>query len=146
MERSSRAKRWYPAGWSAKPRGRRRSAYAGTSPAGYGVPPRHHDAVTSLASALAAEGARSRHCGVPDLLLPPGSAVGYWHYGTNYVVHPDVSFTLDLPDDHRACFLETIALRGILGDTWRRPALNPTERLPLHQLAKRELSRSQDFL
>ena len=154
---------------------------------------RHHDAVTTLASALAHEGARSKDCGVLDLLPTSRSAVGYWHYGTNYVVHPDASFTLDLPDGHCACFLEferrattpkrvrsrlqnyrryfesgwaerdhggrlplvlfvfashddeiafldasaqvshapfvssnlqTIARRGILGDTWRRPALN----------------------
>ena len=31
-----------------------------------------------------------------DLLPTSRSAVGYWHDNTNYVVHPDVSFTLDL--------------------------------------------------
>ena len=34
------------------------------------------------------------------------SAVGYWHDHTNYVVHPDLSFTLDLPEGYRHCFLE----------------------------------------
>ena len=201
--------------WSARPRSRRRHAYAGTPLRAMASQPHHHNAVTSLASALAREGARSKACGVLDLLPTSRSAVGYWYYGTNYVIHPDVSFTLDLPDSHCACFLEferrattpkrvrarlqnysryfesawaqrdhggrlplvlfvfashederafldasarvshapfassnlqAIALRGILGDTWRWPALDPTERLPLHQLVKRELSRSQDFL
>ena len=32
--------------------------------------------------------------------------MGYWHDDTSYVVHPDVSFTLDLPEGYRHCFLE----------------------------------------
>ena len=32
--------------------------------------------------------------------------MGYWHGDTNYVVHPDLSFTLDLPQGYRHCFLE----------------------------------------
>ena len=32
--------------------------------------------------------------------------MGYWHNDKNYVVHPDVSFTLDLPEGYRHCFLE----------------------------------------
>ena len=32
--------------------------------------------------------------------------MGYWHNNTNYVVHPGVSFTLDLPGGYRYCFLE----------------------------------------
>ena len=45
-------------------------------------------------------------------LWSPGSAaylplrLGYWHDNTNYVVHPDLSFTLDLPRGYRHCFLE----------------------------------------
>ena len=196
--------------WSAGPRGRRRPAYTGTSLRAMASQPRHHDAVTSLAAALAREGACSKDCGVLDLLPTSRSAVGYWNNGTNYVIHPDVSFTLDLLDDPRACFLEferrattpkrvrsrlqnyrryfesgwaerdhggrlplvlfvfashddedafldasaqvshapfassnlqAIARRGILGDTWRRPAPHPAGRLPLHVLEKVELRR-----
>ena len=32
--------------------------------------------------------------------------MGYWHDDTNYVVHPDISFILDLPRGYRHCFLE----------------------------------------
>ncbi len=92
--------------WSGRRRGRRRHAYAGTSLRAMASQPKHHDAVTGLASALEGKGARSRDCGVLVLLPTSRSAVGYWYYGTNYVIHPDVSFTLDLPDDHCACFLE----------------------------------------
>ena len=193
--------------WSSRRRGRR---YVGTSLRAMASQPKHHDAVTSLAAALAGESTRSRDCGVLDLLPTSRSAVGYWYNGTNYVIHPDISFTLTLGDDHRACFLEferrattpkrvrsrlqnyrryfesgwarqdhggqiplvlfvfatpddeeaflqasarvnnapfassnleVISRRGILGDTWRRPAPDTAERLPLHQLVKRELCR-----
>ena len=193
--------------WSSRRRGRR---YVGTSLRAMASQPKHHDAVTSLASALVSECARSRECGILDLLPTSRSAVGYWYNGTNYVVHPDISFTLTLKDDHRACFLEferrattprrvrsrlqnyrryfesgwarrdhggqlplvlfvfaspgdeeafldasarvdhapfassnleVIAQRGILGDTWRRPAPNATERLALHRLVTVELRR-----
>ena len=32
--------------------------------------------------------------------------MGYWHDDKNYVVHPDVSSTLDLPEGYRHCFME----------------------------------------
>ena len=47
-----------------------------------------------------------------DLLPTSCSAVGYWHDDTNYVVHPDISFILELP-------------RGI-------PSLLPGIRAPRH--------------
>ena len=37
---------------------------------------------------------------------PPAPPWGYWHDDTNYVVHPDLSFTLDLPEGYRHCFME----------------------------------------
>ena len=61
---------------------------------------------TTLAAGLTAECARSRDHGVLDLLPTSRSAVGYWHDDKNYVVHPDVSFILDLPEGYRHCFLE----------------------------------------
>ena len=68
--------------------------------------PDHHAALTTLAAGLAAGCARSPDYGVLDLLPTSRSAVGYWHDNTNYVVHPDLSFTLDLPRGYRHCFLE----------------------------------------
>ena len=59
-----------------------------------------------VAATLTAECARSRDHGVLDLLPTSRSAVGYWHNDKNYVVHPDVSFVLDLPEGYRHCFLE----------------------------------------
>ena len=41
-----------------------------------------------------------------DPVPTSSSAVGYWHDDTSYVVHPDISFTLDLPRGYRYCFLE----------------------------------------
>ena len=61
--------------------------------------PDHHAALTTLAAGLTAECAHSRDYGVLDLLPTSRSAVGYWHDDKNYVVHPDVSFILDLPGD-----------------------------------------------
>ena len=193
--------------WSSRRRGRR---YVGTSLRAMASQPKHHDAVTRLAAALVSESARSKDLGILDLLPTSRSAVGYWYEGTNYVIHPDISFTLTLKDDHRACFLEferrattprrvrsrlqnyrryfeagwarrdhggmlplvlfvfaspddeeafldasarvdrapfassnleVIAQRGILGDTWRRPAPDTAERLQLRALVKTELLR-----
>ena len=68
--------------------------------------PDHYAALITLAAGLITECARSRDYGVLDLLPTSRSAVGYWHDHTNYVVHPDLSFTLDLPRGYRHCFLE----------------------------------------
>ena len=68
--------------------------------------PEYHAALTTLAAGLTAEGANGRDYGVLDLLPTCRSAVGYWHDNTNYVVHPDVSFILDLSRGFRHCFLE----------------------------------------
>ena len=92
--------------WSAEPSDRNPQAYAGTVLRAMAAQPDHHNAITTLAANLIAECARSRDCGVLDLLPTSRSAVGYWHWGTKYVVHPDVSFILDLQDGCRACFLE----------------------------------------
>ena len=68
--------------------------------------PDHHAALTTLAATLTAEGAKSRDYGVLDLLPTSRSAVGYWYDEKSYVVHPDISFTLDLPEGYRHCFME----------------------------------------
>ena len=92
--------------WSAEPSDRNPQVYAGTALRAMASQPEHHAALTTLAAGLTAECARSRDYGVLDLLPTSRPAVGYWHDQTNYVVHPDLSFTLDLPEGYRHCFLE----------------------------------------
>ena len=92
--------------WSAEPSRDNPHIYAGTALRAMASQPDHHAALTTLAASLAAGCARSRDYGLLDLLPTSRSAVGYWYDGTNYVVHPDLSFTLDLPGGYRHCFLE----------------------------------------
>ena len=92
--------------WSAEPSDHNPQVYAGTALRAVASQPDHHAALITLAAILAAECARSRDYGALDLLPTSRSAVGYWHDHTNYVVHPDLSFTLDLPEGYRHCFLE----------------------------------------
>ena len=92
--------------WTAEPSLSNPHVYAGTALRAMASQPGHHDALTTLAANLAAECARSQEYGVLDLLPTSRSAVGYWHDDKNYVVHPDLSFTLDLPEGYRHCFME----------------------------------------
>ncbi len=92
--------------WSAEPSLNNPHVYAGTALRTMASQPDHHSALTTLAANLPADCACSREYGVLDLLLTSRSAVGYWHDQTNYVVHPDVSFILDLPEGYRYCFME----------------------------------------
>ena len=92
--------------WTAEPSLNNPQVYAGTALRSAASQPEHHTALTTLAAGLAAECARSRDYGVLDLLPTSRSAVGYWHDDKNYVVHPDISFTLDLPEGYRHCFME----------------------------------------
>ena len=92
--------------WTAEPSLNNPQAYVGTALRSIVSQPDHHAALTTLAAALTAEGAKSRDYGVLDLLPTSRSAVGYWHNDTSYVVHPDISFTLDLPEGYRHCFME----------------------------------------
>ena len=92
--------------WTAEPSRNNPHIYAGTALRAMASQPKHHAALTTLAANLAAECAHSRDYGVLDLLPTSRSAVGYWHDYTNYVVHPDLSFTLDLPGGYRYCFME----------------------------------------
>ena len=82
------------------------NAYVGTALRPMASQPHHHAALTSLAARLSAECARSPVYGVLDLLPTARSAVTYRHHDTNYVVHSDLSFILDLPQGYRYCFLE----------------------------------------
>ena len=92
--------------WTAGPSLNNPQVYAGTALRAMASQPEHQAALNTLAAGLTAECARSREYGVLDLLPTSRSAVGYWHDDKNYVVHPDVSFILDLPEGYRHCFLE----------------------------------------
>ena len=92
--------------WTAGPSVNNPQVYIGTALRAVASQPDHHAALITLAAKLTAECARSRDHGVLDLLPTSRSAVGYWHDDKNYVVHPDVSFILDLPKGYRHCFLE----------------------------------------
>ena len=92
--------------WSAGPSVNNPHVYAGTALRAMASQPDHHAALITLAATLAAECARSPDYGVLDLLPTSRSAVGYWHNDKNYVVHPDLSFILDLPEGYRHCFME----------------------------------------
>ena len=92
--------------WTAEPSYDNPQVYVGTALRAMASQPDHHAALITLAAGLAVECARSRDYGVLDLLPTSRSAVGYWHDDKNYVVHPDVSFVLDLPGGYRHCFLE----------------------------------------
>ena len=92
--------------WTAEPSVINPRVYAGTALRSVASQPDHHGALTTMAATLTTEGARSKEYGVLDLLSTSRSAVGYWHDDTNYVVHPDISFTLDLPGGYRHCFME----------------------------------------
>ncbi len=92
--------------WTAEPGLNNPQAYVGTALRSVVSQPDHHAALTTLAAALTAECSKSRDYGVLDLLPTSRSAVGYWHDEKNYVVHPDISFTLDLPEGYRHCFME----------------------------------------
>ena len=92
--------------WTAEPSINNPQVYAGTALRSAASQPDHHAALTTLAATLTDECAKSRDYGVLDLLPTPRSAVGYWHDDTSYVVHPDISFTLDRPEGYRHCFME----------------------------------------
>ena len=119
--------------WSAEPSDGNPQVYAGTALRAMASQPEHHAALLTLAAGLTAECARSRDYGVLDLLTTSRSAVGYWHDDTNYVVHPDLSFTLDLPRGYRHCFLEferRTPRPGGCAPGWRTTAATSGEATP----------------
>ena len=66
----------------------------------------HHTGITNFAAALRAEAAWSPDYDVFDLLPTSRSTIGYWYSWTNYVLHPDASFTLDYKGKWTPCLLE----------------------------------------
>ena len=92
--------------WSAEPAPFDSKAYAGTALRAIASQLQHQAGITDFAAALATEVARSLDYELLDLLPTSRSAAGYWHFGTNYVVHPDASFLLEYRGEWRPCFLE----------------------------------------
>ncbi|MDE2682533.1 MAG: hypothetical protein OXI54_00065 [Chloroflexota bacterium] len=72
-----------------------RSVYAGTVLRAPASQPRHHGGVINFAAALTAEVARSQDYDLFDLLPTHRSSIGYRRGRTNYMIHPDASFTLE---------------------------------------------------
>ena len=66
----------------------------------------HHTGITNFAAALRAEAAHCLDYDVLDLLPTSRSTIGYWYSWTNYVLHPDTSFTLDYKGKWTPCLLE----------------------------------------
>ena len=56
---------------------------------------RHHGGVTNFAASLTAEVSRSPDHDLFDLLPTHRSSIGYRRGRTNYMIHPDASFTLE---------------------------------------------------
>ena len=81
--------------WSAEPLYLNADIYAGTAVRALASQMRHHAGVIDFAAALSAEVARSPDHDLWDLLPTPRSSIGYRYDWTTYVIHPDVSFTLE---------------------------------------------------
>ena len=72
-----------------------RSVYVGTALRSLASQLRHHAGVTGFAAALSADVARSPDHDLFDLLPTSRSTIGYRYDWTTYVIHPNVSFTLE---------------------------------------------------
>ena len=92
--------------WSAEPSYSNPGVYAGTALRALASQLRHHAGVTGFAAALSTEVARSPDHDLFDLLPTSRSSIGYRYDWTNYVIHPDASFTLEYRGRWRPCLLE----------------------------------------
>ena len=92
--------------WTAQPSVSHPSVYAGSALRALANQPHHHDGVTSFAAALTAEVARSPDHDLFDLLPTHRASIGYRRHGTNYMIHPDASFTLEYRGRWRPFLLE----------------------------------------
>ncbi|MDE0116009.1 MAG: replication-relaxation family protein [bacterium] len=81
--------------WTAQPAVSDPKVYAGTALRALASQPRHHGGVVNFAAALTAEVARSPDHDLFDLLPTHRSSIGYRCNRTNYMIHPDASFTLE---------------------------------------------------
>ena len=92
--------------WTAQPAVSNPQVYAGSALRVLASQMRHHAGVTGFAAALTAEAARSPDYNLFDLLPTHRSSIGYRCRGTNYVIHPDASFTLEYMGLWRSFLLE----------------------------------------
>ncbi len=81
--------------WTAQPAVSNPSVYAGSALRALASQMRHQCGVTGFAAALSAEVARSQDYDLFDLLPTHRASIGYRCHRTNYVIHPDASFTLE---------------------------------------------------
>jgi len=81
--------------WTAQPAVSDPRVYAGSALRALVSQPRHHGGVINFAASLTAEVARSPDHDLFDLLPTHRSSIGYRRSGTNYMIHPDASFTLE---------------------------------------------------
>jgi len=92
--------------WSAEPLYLNADIYAGTAVRALASQMRHHAGVVDFVAALSAEVARSQDHDLFDLLPTSRSSIGYRYDWTNYVIHPDASFTLEYEGRWRPYLLE----------------------------------------
>ena len=92
--------------WSPEPSYTNPSVYAGTALRALASQLRHHAGVTGFAAALSTKVARSPDYDLFDLLPTHRSSIGYRYDWTTYVIHPDVSFTLEYRGRCRPFLLE----------------------------------------
>lgn len=81
--------------WTAQPAISNPRVYAGTALRALASQPRHHDGVTGFAAALTAAVSRSRDYDLFNLLPIHRASIGYRRGRTNFMIHPDASFTLE---------------------------------------------------
>ena len=91
---------------SAEPSNDEPSVYSGSALRTIASQLQHHTGITDFAASLTAEVACSPDYDLLDLMPTSRSPIGYWHFGNNYVVHPDVSFLLEYRGECRPYFLE----------------------------------------
>ena len=92
--------------WSAEPSYSNPGVYAGTALRALASQLRHHEGVTGFAATLTTEVARSTDHDLFDLLPTSRSSIGYRYDWTNYLIHPDASFTLEYEGRRRPYLLE----------------------------------------
>lgn len=81
--------------WTPQPAVANPQVYAGSALRALASQMRHHCGVTDFAAGLSAEVARSQDYDLFDLLPTHRASIGYRCHRTNYVIHPDASFTLE---------------------------------------------------
>ena len=92
--------------WTAQPTVSDHSVYAGSALRALANQPQHHEGVINFAASLSAEVTRSPDHDLFDLLPTHRSSIGYRRRGTNYMIHPDASFTLEYRGRWRPFLLE----------------------------------------